>query len=167
MNEMSDEEWAYELSERILERAVTDTDILLSALIQIFKKLPENDLEILLYDRQVYFVCPRAHSAIPFEIIDPVNEKDEKTDKLGLKHCRMWFILLTSELLDQSANEIIYTVVHEMAHAFLEHKAGGLDNELEADRQVVRWGFEKELRAIPDNYLYGTGCDRFKNDRYR
>ena len=49
MNEMSDEEWAYELSERILERAVTDSDRLLSALIEIFKKLPEKDLEILLY----------------------------------------------------------------------------------------------------------------------
>jgi hypothetical protein len=39
MNKMSDEEWAYELDELILERAVTDSHALLVALIEIFKKL--------------------------------------------------------------------------------------------------------------------------------
>jgi hypothetical protein len=40
-----------------------------------------------------------------------------------------------------------------------EHDGGGraCAQEKEADRKVIEWGFEKELRATPHNYLFGTG----------
>ena len=51
----------------------------------------------------------------------------------------------------------------ELAHAYLGHGQPVSDlnvaknNEMEADRQVIRWGFEKELKASPHNYLFGSG----------
>ena len=87
MNTMSDEEWSYELSERIIERALVKSDRLLSVLIQIFKKLPEKDTDILLYDRDVQFVCPQAHGAVPIKVLATnADEKDEKAGKLSLQH---------------------------------------------------------------------------------
>lgn len=36
------------------------------------------------------------------------------------------------------------------------------EGELEADEQVIAWGFEKELKATPETYLYGTALkDKF------
>ena len=62
--------------------------------------------------------------------------------------CNIWIVCLVSGLLDCSWNEIIYTVTHEMAHVFFEHYIGDESGEIEADKQVVKWGFEKELKHL-------------------
>jgi hypothetical protein len=46
-----------------------------------------------------------------------------------------------------------------LAHLFFEHDAQSdlCAKENQADHKVIEWGFEKELRATPHNYLFGTG----------
>jgi hypothetical protein len=61
-------------------------------------------------------------------------------------------------------NDKIYTIAHELAHVYQDYPSGYPDeqSELEADKLVLEWGFEKELRACPESYLYGYGLDRFR-----
>jgi hypothetical protein len=60
--------------------------------------------------------------------------------------------------------EAVYAFAHELAHVFLDYPRSFSEEamELEADRLVVKWGFEEELRACPYNYLYGVGLDRLR-----
>lgn len=73
------------------------------------------------------------------------------------------FVSLSSSVTDSPSSEATYTIAHELAHAYLGHLqlsanlSDAQNNEMEADRQVIKWGFEKELRACPDNYLFGAG----------
>ncbi|MGD8443949.1 MAG: hypothetical protein PVI94_10665, partial [Desulfobacterales bacterium] len=70
---------------------------------------------------------------------------------------------LSSDILKRSKKESLYTIAHEIAHAYLKHpnEASKVEKsskrEIEADRQVIKWGFESELRHTPFNYIYGTG----------
>ena len=63
--------------------------------------------------------------------------------------------------VDGDRDNFVYTVVHDLAHVLLEHNSAkqesGPQCEIEADKLVVEWGFQKELKASPDNYLYGDG----------
>lgn len=147
----SNEEWDYELRERIFDRATTDSDILLKALIHVFKRLPENDADILLNDRCAHFVLPTVNMAFCFPRIARVFEGEDVVE------IETWLILLQSDSIKLPEEEFIYVIVHELAHCFLEHPIlGAGECELEADKQVIKWGFEKELRATPWNYLYGN-----------
>lgn len=58
----------------------------------------------------------------------------------------------------------VYAIAHELAHVYNDYPAGYPEeqSELEADKLVVQWGFEEELRACPENCLYGYGLDRFR-----
>ncbi len=55
------------------------------------------------------------------------------------------------------------TVAHELAHVYLEHPQtasmieGFRGKEREVDEQVIKWGFESELRQAPFNNIYGQG----------
>ena len=103
-----------ELRERILERALVESNILLEAITEIFQKLPEEDVELLLEERRVHFILPRANVAIPFIIPVPVP-KGEKVVAASI-----WLILLESNLIEQPKDELIYVVAHELAHCFFE-----------------------------------------------
>jgi hypothetical protein len=37
--------------------------------------------------------------------------------------------------------------------------------EIEADEQVIKWGFANELNSEPDNYIYGNGLKKLLPDR--
>ena len=74
-------------------------------------------------------------------------------------------VALSSGIIDESISNSVYTIAHELAHAYLGHKqyvpslSVAKNHEMEADQQVIKWGFEKELRANPDNYLFGNGIE--------
>ena len=75
----------------------------------------------------------------------------------------IWLVCLSSDILKRSKKESLYTIAHEIAHVFLEHPKTASkfekfsEKEIEADKQVIKWGFESELRQTPFNYIYGKG----------
>jgi len=62
----------------------------------------------------------------------------------------VWLVCLSPDILKRSKVEAIYTLAHELAHVYLEHskhfgipkREGLLEREKEADKQVIKWGFE-------------------------
>lgn len=148
--------WYKVLQDRVLDRTAEVSRLLINILIKVFLRLPEDDaLEIL--SKRVLFLLPIASFV---QGIDIITRKD---------HNIIWLIVFTKDLLEGSEAEFIYAVAHELAHVFLEQpKFQPIDlqkvdeiidrqEEIAADKQVVKWGFEKELRASPNNYLYGKG----------
>jgi hypothetical protein len=128
-------------------------------LVKIFQRIPQKELDILLNKRNVIFILPINTTAEPLHVI-------ESADLVTI-----WLVSLDPEVLTRPESQFIYTVVHELAHAFYEHPFGRRadyvsERELEADLKVIEWGFEAELRESPYNYLYGTGW-HFKQDRRR
>jgi len=93
------------------------------------------------------------------ELYHTFDESDLQNNGSGAKI--RWLVMLRSDLIDGDRDNFVYTVTHELAHVLLEHNSAkaesGPQNEIEADQLVVKWGFEKELKAAPDNYLYGDG----------
>jgi hypothetical protein len=128
----------------ILGFTPTEHDRLRDVLMEVFKRLPQEDLETLVEERKIRFVLATSSQAIHF----PVPQAGG-----------YYLLLLESTFLDWPHPEQVYTVVHEMAHAFLDQKATSVKVEFLADRRVVKWGFEAELEAVPDNYLRGTGIE--------
>ncbi len=147
-----DEMLEYELSERIIERALTDSDKLLEIVMEVFKRLPEKDADVLIEDRDVYFIQPFANIARPFIKHIPCTGKEDFVT------ATTWLIILRSDLVDESKEAFIYTVAHELAHCFLEHSIGEPQQEIDADNQLLEWGFEKEVKdPSSDSYLCGDG----------
>ena len=58
------EEWLDELDGRIYERATTGSEKLTFLLLEIFQNMPSEDAEILLEERDVYFVLPIANGVV-------------------------------------------------------------------------------------------------------
>ncbi len=113
-------------------------------IVKIFERIPAADAEGLLR-KNFYLVIPFSNTVYKRKI----NSGD------------CWLVFFQSDLWDQKRKdeEILYTIAHELAHLFYEHDGGGraCEQEKEADRKVIEWGFEEELRATPHNYLFGTG----------
>jgi hypothetical protein len=59
-----------------------------------------------------------------------------------------WVVVLAGSLCDDSEEEIIGTVAHEIAHCFLNQDSGGAVMEETADRQARAWGFGKEIDVM-------------------
>ena len=116
-------------------------DQLRDVLMEVFKRLPEEDAEILIEERRVRFLLATRNQAIHL----PAGDH--------------WLLVLQGGFFNWSHSEQTYTVVHEMAHAFLEHKTGSAKVEFLADRRAVRWGFEAELEAVGYSYLRGSGFE--------
>jgi hypothetical protein len=117
------------------------------ALIVVLMKMPRDTLDYLVNGRVFCFIIPNdgvlAFKALAGEhylCVDPY-----------------WFA--TSNFSVR-----IYVLAHELAHVYLDHPPGYPmeKQELEADAQVIKWGFEEELRSCPYNYLYGVGLDRLR-----
>ena len=113
-------------------------------IVKVFERIPAADAEALLR-KNFYLVIPFSNTVYKRKI----NSGD------------CWLVFFQSDLWDQKKkdDEILYTIAHELAHLFFEHDGGGraCAQEKEADKKVIEWGFEKELRGTPNNYLFGTG----------
>jgi hypothetical protein len=137
------------LKDRILEndRIETETDAsheFFEMVVKVFERIPETDGETLL-GKNFYLVIPFSNTVYKRNIISG----------------ECWLVFFQTDLCNQEKkdDEILYTIAHELAHLFFEHDAQSdlCAKENEADRKVIEWGFEKELRATPHNYLFGTG----------
>ena len=126
-------------------------------LCEVFNRLPEDVAAFLLEDRGVHFVCPQIGTVA--RVGGPaIVENDLIARWFG------WFVLLSTDLIDQPRDEQIYTIVHELAHVYREDVQGGpggplpknvVSPEVASDQLVIDWGFEKELKAAPETYIGG------------
>ena len=153
---------------------------LISMISEVLERLPSEDQEIILYKRQIRFIAPITANCITEQVfIDPLSVRNEQTSLCRCNKCNephitpkngkydimvgVWLVCLSSDILKRSKKESLYTIAHEIAHAYLEHPnaASKIEKsskrEIEADRQVIKWGFESELRHTSFNYIYGTG----------
>ena len=153
---------------------------LISMISEVLERLPSEDQEIILYKRQIRFIAPITANCITEQVfIDPLGVRNEQNSLCRCSKCNephlapkngnydivvgVWLVCLSSDILKRSKKESLYTIAHEIAHAYLEHPNAASKveksskREIEADRQVIKWGFESELRHTPFNYIYGTG----------
>ncbi len=153
---------------------------LISLISEVLERLPLEDQEIILYKRQVRFIAPITVNSLTEQVfIDPVNARNEQTSVCRCNKCNephitpkngsydimvgIWLVCLSSDILKRSKKEALYTIAHEIAHVYLEHPKTAsklqklTEKEIEADKQVIKWGFESELRQTPFNYIYGIG----------
>ena len=120
-----------------------------SAIAETLNKLPEDDLDYLLYEKVLRIIQPIVNTVI--ELNDLNLSLRDSTGKIML-------MAFESTLCDRPDHEITYIIAHEFAHVFLGHATNiaelSAECEVEADEQVIRWGFEKELKGSPFNYIY-------------
>jgi len=124
----------------------------------VMKKIPEEEkseihrknIVAILADKTNSYCCPVYFPQRGREITDLIEVN---------------LIIFSPQIVKRTKPSAIYTIAHELAHAFLGHgiTGGSMDmlreREIEADQQVIKWGFEKELKADPDNYIYGNGLE--------
>ncbi|MGD8446419.1 MAG: hypothetical protein PVI94_23155, partial [Desulfobacterales bacterium] len=132
---------------------------LISMISEVLERLPSEDQEIILYKRQVRFIAPITANCVTEEVfIDPLSVRNEQTSLCRCSKCNephitpkngnydimvgVWLVCLSSDILKRSKKESLYTIAHEIAHAYLKHpnEASKVEKsskrEIEADRQV-------------------------------
>ncbi len=119
------------------------------AIAEALNKLPEEDLDYLLYEKVLRVIQP---------IVNTVIELNDLNLSLRDSTGSIMLMAFESTLCDRPADEITYIIAHEFAHVFLGHAtniaAQNEECEVEADELVIRWGFEEELKQSPFNYIY-------------
>ncbi len=112
-------------------------------------RLPEADLDRLLFEKVIRIIQP---------VVNTVIELNDLNLSLRDASGRIMLVALESKLCERPPHEITYIIAHEFAHVFLGHATNEmrLDEqcEIEADEQVVKWGFEEELKGSSFNYIY-------------
>jgi hypothetical protein len=122
----------YELEHQpALERAVSN----------VVARLPEEVLDVLENERDTFIVFPQRHS----NSIQRVDTTCPPSAQFT-KH-ETWMVVLASYLLDASYARVVGTVVHELAHVYLQQTSGDDQVEEEADRLASAWGFAEEIEA--------------------
>ncbi len=151
---------------------------LISLILEVLERLPSEDRETIMYKRGVRFIAPITANCVTEQVfIDPVNVRNEQTTLCRCSKCNelhltpkngrydmmvgIWLICLNSDILKRSKEEAIYTIAHELAHVYLElpKTTDRIEEfsqyEKEVDNQVIKWGFQSELRQTQFNYNYG------------
>ena len=152
---------------------------LISLISEVLERLPLKDREIIMFKRGVRFIAPITKNSIAEQIfIDPISVKNEKITLCQCSKCNelhftskngrydmmvgIWLVCLSSDILKGSKQESLYTIAHELAYVYLElpKTTGRIEEfselEIEADKQVLKWGFESELRQKYFSYKFGN-----------
>ena len=120
-----------------------------SAIAETLNRLPEEDLDDLLFEKVLRIVQP---------IVNTVIELNDLNLSLRDSAGRIMLMAFESTLCDRPAHEQTYIIAHEFAHVFLGHATNQAEQstecEIEADEQVIQWGFEEELKGSAFNYIY-------------
>ena len=121
------------LGPRILgiDKGEPDFNDLLDYISEVFKRLPKEDIKVLLFERSVFFITSFASHAFP--VLPSLVAK--------------WFIVFHSKILEGTREIPLFVIAHELAHCFLRHgeklkDAGREQKEFEANEQVKKWGFD-------------------------
>jgi Zn-dependent protease with chaperone function len=112
-------------------------------------RLPFADLRKIVYEKNVHLLVTTQNSVVSANAILYDPGKGEQV-----------LVVFTTNFSKCEPHEILYIIAHEFAHVFLGHHDKtiwrGHQSEIEADRQVIEWGFEGELRRTYFNYV-GAG----------
>jgi len=153
---------------------------LISLISEVFERMPPEDRKVLMFKRGVRFIAPITDNSVTEQVfIDPISDRNKKSTLCQCLKCNefhltpkngrydimvgIWLVCLSSDILNKSKKESLYTLAHEFAHVYLEFPntestiEGVLERENEIDKQVIKWGFESELRHTELNYMYGNG----------
>jgi len=151
---------------------------LLSLISEVFERMPPEDRKILMFQRAVRFIAPITNNSVTEQIfIDPIAFRNEQTILCRCTKCNephftpkngrydmmvgVWLICLSSDILNRSKEEALYTIANELAHVYLEYPNSESGTEefikmdREVDKQVIKWNFESELRQTQFKYMYG------------
>jgi hypothetical protein len=129
-----------------------DNQRVLDVIAVVLRRIRRQDREELLVRKKVHFIVPVRCAS---ETIWVIPHGDDPIP--------IHLVCLSPQLFNEPRSVAIYTVAHELSHAFLGHRQHSnstdaiLEKEREADRQVIAWGFEKELKETSHNYLFGSG----------
>ena len=108
--------------------------------------LPWDDLKTIAYERNIHFIVSTRNTVIS---LNPILYAQGKGD--------MVLVMFTTNFSKLHNHEIRYVIAHELAHVFLKHydktRWKGEQSEEEADRQVIAWGLEKEVKETGFSYL--------------
>ncbi len=114
----------------------------------VVTRLPLEDLKSMAYEKNLHILVTSGNTVVG---LDPILYDPGKGD--------MALMVFVSNFSKRQPHEILYILAHEFAHLFLGHYRRALwkgeESEIEADRQVIRWGLERELRASSSAYLTG------------
>ena len=158
---------------------------LITLISEVFKRLPSEDREIIMYQRGVRFIAPISNDSVTEQVfIDPISVRNEQTTLCRCTKCNelhftpkngrydmmvgIWLVCLSSDILKRSKNESLYTIAHELAHVYLEllKTVSSIEEfseiEREIDEQVIKWNFKSEVQQQKLNYIYGEG--RIQNE---
>ena len=152
---------------------------LISLISEVLERLPSEDREILMYKREVRFIAPITKNSIAEQVfIDPASVKNDQTTLCQCTKCNelhftpkngqydmmvgIWLICLSADILKRSKEKALYAIANELAHVFLEIPKtaymieGFSEKEREVDKQVLKWGFESELRQKQFSNKFGN-----------
>lgn len=125
---------------------------------EVLRRIPEVD-RFIFEKKGVRFVFPSSNCTAERIIVNPMISKDERYHPM----VAIWLVVLNHNIYKEPKNHALYSIAHELAHVYLEHtarssgKEESFQREGEADKQVIKWDFENELRQTPYNYIYGQG----------
>lgn len=109
-------------------------------------RLPVEDLRAIAYERNIHLVSSMSNTVVH---LDPVIFDPGKGDRV--------LVIFTVNFSKCEPHQLVYVIAHEFAHVYLGHydrrQWKGKASEEEADRQVIKWGFERELRRSRSSYL--------------
>ena len=149
---------------------------LISLISEVFERMPSEDRKVLMFKRGVRFIAPITNNSVTEQVfIDPISDGNKKsalcqclkcnefhlTSKIGSSDIMVgiWLVCLSSDILNISKEEALYTLAHECAHVYLEFPNTEsmieefMEREKEIDKQIIKWGFESELQHTKLNYM--------------
>jgi hypothetical protein len=144
---------------------------------EVLERLPSEDRKILMFKRGVRFIAPITVNCVTEQVlIDPISVRNKKSTLCQCSKCNeihftpkngryamtagIWLVCLSSDILKRPKKEALYTIANELAHVYLElSKTASMikeftEKEREVDKQVIKWGFESEVRQKQFNYKY-------------
>jgi len=150
---------------------------LISLLAEVFERLPSKDRKVLMFKRGVRFIAPITNNSVTEQVfIDPISDRNKKSTLCQCLKCNefhlstkigsydimvgIWLVCLSSDILNRSKEEALYTLAHEFAHVYLKFPNTEsrieefMEREKEIDKQIIKWGFESELRQAKKNFMY-------------
>ena len=151
---------------------------LISLISEVFERMPSEDRKVLMSKRGVRFIAPITNNSVSEQLfIDPISDRNKQSTLCQCLKCNefhlttkigsydimvgIWLVCLSSDILNRSKEEALYTLAHEFAHVYLEFPNTEsrieefMDRENKIDKQIIKWGFESELRQTKKNYMYG------------
>lgn len=120
---------------------------LINYIIEVIDRLPEKDVKHLTLDKNITII--QSHYSTAFSL-KPLEKP-------------RWMLYLYDKICEAEDWYVLFVIVHEIAHIYLNHGITEItdmkylekdfliespEQEIEADKQLIKWGFGKELKQF-------------------